>query len=118
MAGFSYKIYLVLSHETVWMILLSLFWLYVSESKPKTCAEEGRWSAMRVVDESARLAGLWRVSVGLQDGAQAERAILMFVWHFVAFAVLHIHFGVSGQMWNTIDELPNVGECAPIQCTL
>ena len=26
---------------------------------------------MRVVDESARLAGLWRVSVGLQDGAQA-----------------------------------------------
>eukprot|EP00913_Durusdinium_trenchii_P003248 g3004.t1 len=32
---------------------------------------EGRWSAMRVVDESARLAGLWRVSVGLQDGAQA-----------------------------------------------
>ena len=61
---------------------------------------------MRVVDESARLAGLWRVSVGLQDGAQAERAILMFVWHFVAFAVLHIHFGVSGQMWNTIDELP------------
>ena len=41
--------------------------------------EEGRWSAMRVVDESARLAGLWRVSVGLQDGAQAERAILMFV---------------------------------------
>ncbi len=41
-------------------------------------AEEGRWSAMRVVDESARLAGLWRVSVGLQDGAQAW-AILMFV---------------------------------------
>eukprot|EP00438_Fugacium_kawagutii_P022031 Skav212843 [mRNA] locus=scaffold325:98454:116739:+ [translate_table: standard] len=32
---------------------------------------EGRWSAMRVVDESARLVGLWRVSVGLQDGAQA-----------------------------------------------
>lgn len=71
--------------------------------------EEGRWSAMRVVDESARLAGLWRVSVGLQDGAQAERAILMFGTRGTncgKLAVLHIHFGVSGQMWNTIDELP------------
>lgn len=42
----------------------------------------GRWSAMRVVDESARLAGLWRVSVGLQDGAQAYGYTMWLTVHF------------------------------------
>eukprot|EP00439_Symbiodinium_sp_Y106_P027593 s959_g3.t1 len=31
-----------------------------ADTKPP--ATEGRWTATRVVDESARLAGLWRVS--------------------------------------------------------
>ena len=47
-------------------------WSYFAAEIPHCSGpKEGRWSAMRVVDESARLAGLWRVSVGLQDGAQA-----------------------------------------------
>ncbi|CAK9070476.1 unnamed protein product [Durusdinium trenchii] len=37
---------------------------------------------MRVVDESARLAGLWRVSVGLQDGAQAYAYTMWLTVHF------------------------------------
>lgn len=43
---------------------------------------EGRWSAMRVVDESVRLAGPWRVSVGLQDGAQAYAFTMWLTVHF------------------------------------
>eukprot|EP00928_Gymnodinium_smaydae_P020290 TRINITY_DN17849_c0_g1_i2.p1 TRINITY_DN17849_c0_g1~~TRINITY_DN17849_c0_g1_i2.p1 ORF type:complete len:2813 (-),score=661.09 TRINITY_DN17849_c0_g1_i2:46-7815(-) len=44
----------------------------------------GSWTAVRVVDESARLTGLWRVSIGTQDGSPAYA---WTVWLTVRFAV-------------------------------
>ena len=38
---------------------------------------------MRVVDESSRLVGLWRVSIGLQDGAQAGEELMALAGHTV-----------------------------------
>lgn len=102
--------------RSTWFWAMKLFgWFYSpyfgcmfrkANRRPKTWGGPMECHACRGwVCSSCRALACLGGSSGWCTGRRGDFDVCL--WHQSGkIAVLHIHFGVSGQMWNTIDELP------------